>query len=117
MTLAREIQSSFQEYLKSNRQENPGTDLSVTVLTTRFWPGYKSHDLNLPSELVRRKYSLFSSRMILIMDNNSIFAPYCRSSAYKRSKYFMKQHHLVESSHGFIHLVPALSMRSLEREP
>lgn len=53
MTLAREIQSSFEEYLKSNRQENPGTDLSVTVLTTRFWPGYKSHDLNLPSELVR----------------------------------------------------------------
>ncbi|THU47451.1 hypothetical protein C4D60_Mb09t15660 [Musa balbisiana] len=53
MTLAREIQSSFQEYLKSNRQENPGTDLSVTVLTTRFWPGYKSHDLNLPSELIK----------------------------------------------------------------
>ncbi|CAL9088056.1 unnamed protein product [Musa acuminata var. zebrina] len=53
MTLAREIQSSFEEYLKSNRQENPGTDLSVTVLTTRFWPGYKSHDLNLPSELIK----------------------------------------------------------------
>ncbi|CAL9136947.1 unnamed protein product [Musa textilis] len=64
MTLAREIQSSFQEYLKSNRQENPGIDVSVTVLTAGFWPRYKSHDLDLPSEM-KGKYSLFSSPMII----------------------------------------------------
>ncbi|KAK6130494.1 hypothetical protein DH2020_035752 [Rehmannia glutinosa] len=30
-----------------------GTDLTVTVLTTGFWPSYKSSDLNLPAEMVK----------------------------------------------------------------
>ncbi|KAJ3669563.1 hypothetical protein LUZ60_011513 [Juncus effusus] len=53
LALAREHQTNFEEYLKSNSQVNAGLDLSVTVLTTGFWPSYKSFDLNLPSEMVR----------------------------------------------------------------
>ncbi|CAN4123225.1 unnamed protein product [Withania somnifera] len=53
LTLARENQASFEEYLSNNPAANPGIDLTVTVLTTGFWPSYKSFDLNLPAEMVR----------------------------------------------------------------
>ncbi|KAG0472152.1 hypothetical protein HPP92_016698 [Vanilla planifolia] len=53
LTLARENQSSFEEYLSNNAQASPGIDLTVTVLTTGFWPSYKSFDLNLPAEMVK----------------------------------------------------------------
>ncbi|PNX55238.1 cullin-1-like protein [Trifolium pratense] len=51
LTLARDNQLKFQEYLNENSYVNPGIDLTVTVLTTGFWPSYKSGDLNLPSEM------------------------------------------------------------------
>ncbi|KAK4372574.1 hypothetical protein RND71_007958 [Anisodus tanguticus] len=51
LTLARENQASFEEYLSNNPAANPGIDLTVTVLTTGFWPSYKSFDLNLPAEM------------------------------------------------------------------
>ncbi|KAF5207697.1 Cullin-1 [Thalictrum thalictroides] len=53
LTLAREHQTNFEEYLASNPATNPGIDLTVTVLTTGFWPSYKSFDLNLPAEMVK----------------------------------------------------------------
>ncbi|XP_075653953.1 cullin-1-like isoform X1 [Castanea sativa] len=53
LTLARENQTSFEEYLGNNSHANPGIDLTVTVLTTGFWPSYKSFDLHLPPELVK----------------------------------------------------------------
>ncbi|XP_031097803.1 cullin-1 isoform X1 [Ipomoea triloba] len=53
LTLARENQTSFEEYLSNNPSANPGIDLTVTVLTTGFWPSYKSFDLNLPAEMVK----------------------------------------------------------------
>ncbi|KAH0663640.1 hypothetical protein KY285_028626 [Solanum tuberosum] len=53
LTLAKENQSHFQEYLSNNSAANPGIDLTVTVLTTGFWPSYKSSDLSLPVEMVR----------------------------------------------------------------
>jgi len=53
LTLARENQTSFEEYLGNNSHANPRIDLTVTVLTTGFWPSYKSFDLNLPPELVK----------------------------------------------------------------
>lgn len=52
LTLARENQNNFEEYLANNPAANPGIDLTVTVLTTGFWPSYKSFDINLPSEMV-----------------------------------------------------------------
>ncbi|CAA6662059.1 unnamed protein product [Spirodela intermedia] len=52
LTLARENQAQFEEYLSNNPQVNPGIDLAVNVLTTGFWPSYKSFDLNLPAEMV-----------------------------------------------------------------
>ncbi|KAH1209174.1 Cullin-1 [Glycine max] len=53
LTLAKENQTSFEEYLTNNPNADPGIDLTVTVLTTGFWPSYKSFDLNLPAEMVR----------------------------------------------------------------
>ncbi|KAG5628238.1 hypothetical protein H5410_013456 [Solanum commersonii] len=53
LTLARENQGNFEEYLSNNPIANPGIDLTVTLLTTGFWPSYKSFDLNLPAEMVR----------------------------------------------------------------
>ncbi|KAF9604479.1 hypothetical protein IFM89_006801 [Coptis chinensis] len=53
LTLARENQTHFEEYLNNNPHVNPGIDLTVTVLTTGFWPSYKSFDLNLPAEMVK----------------------------------------------------------------
>ncbi|GAB4851262.1 hypothetical protein Ancab_030558 [Ancistrocladus abbreviatus] len=53
LTLARENQTYFEDYLHKNSDANPGIGLTVTVLTTGFWPSYKSLDLNLPQEMVR----------------------------------------------------------------
>eukprot|EP00245_Coleochaete_scutata_P004099 TRINITY_DN16351_c0_g1_i1.p1 TRINITY_DN16351_c0_g1~~TRINITY_DN16351_c0_g1_i1.p1 ORF type:complete len:743 (+),score=208.68 TRINITY_DN16351_c0_g1_i1:174-2402(+) len=53
LTLAKEQQTSFEEYLAENQHAHPGVDLTVTVLTTGFWPTYKSSDLALPAELVK----------------------------------------------------------------
>ncbi|KAF8038232.1 hypothetical protein BT93_B0934 [Corymbia citriodora subsp. variegata] len=53
MTLAKENQTSFEEYVSNNPNANPGIDLTVTVLTTDFWPSYKSFDLNLTAEMVK----------------------------------------------------------------
>jgi cullin 1 len=53
LTLARENQTSFEEYLSEAATSNPGIDLTVTVLATGFWPSYKSSDLALPAEMVR----------------------------------------------------------------
>ncbi|KAJ0768888.1 putative cullin protein, neddylation [Helianthus annuus] len=53
LALAKENQPHFEEYLSNNSNVNPGIDLTVTVLTTGFWPSYKSFDLNLPAELVK----------------------------------------------------------------
>ncbi|KAM1101801.1 hypothetical protein ACFX11_008199 [Malus domestica] len=53
LTIARDHQKGFEEYLHDNPAVNPGMDLTVTVLTTGYWPSYKSFDLNLPEEMVK----------------------------------------------------------------
>ncbi|KAJ4827943.1 Cullin-1 [Turnera subulata] len=53
LTLAKENQTGFEDYLANPQVTHPGIDLSVNVLTTGFWPSYKSSDLNLPAEMVR----------------------------------------------------------------
>ncbi|KAL3517467.1 hypothetical protein ACH5RR_020056 [Cinchona calisaya] len=53
LTLAKENQNQFQEYLNNNPVARPGIDLTVTVLTTGFWPSYKSSDLSPPAEMVK----------------------------------------------------------------
>lgn len=52
MTLARENQNSFEEYLNTSSGVNPGIDLTVSALNAGFWPSYKSHDVNIPAEMV-----------------------------------------------------------------
>ncbi|CAL9149330.1 unnamed protein product [Musa hybrid cultivar] len=53
LTLAKENQSCFEDYLYANPHAHPGTELSVSVLTTGFWPSYKSSDLTLPDEMIK----------------------------------------------------------------
>jgi len=53
LQLAKEHQSSFDEYLGNNPTTRTGIDLQVSVLTTGYWPSYKSSDINLPGEMVK----------------------------------------------------------------
>lgn len=52
LALAKENQNQFEDHLKSSTVASAGMDLTVTVLTTGFWPSYKSSDLSLPLEMV-----------------------------------------------------------------
>lgn len=51
LRLAREKQQQFEDW-KSSKSKDLGIDLTVTVLTTGFWPTYKAVDLALPEEMV-----------------------------------------------------------------
>ncbi|NP_001292986.1 cullin 1 [Solanum lycopersicum] len=53
LSLVKDNQTHFQEYISNNTATNPGIDMTVTVLTTGFWPGYKSCDLSLPVEMAK----------------------------------------------------------------
>ncbi|KAJ0988374.1 hypothetical protein J5N97_006730 [Dioscorea zingiberensis] len=53
LTISRDMQKSFEEFIQSNSEANPGIDLTVTVLTTGPWPSYKTCNLNLPPEMLR----------------------------------------------------------------
>jgi len=52
MNLSSDMQSAFSEHLR-DKEIKLETDLSVQVLTTGFWPTYKSDDLNLPAEMLQ----------------------------------------------------------------
>jgi len=51
MNLSSDIQTAFSEWMEE-KAKRLDTDLTVQVLTTGFWPTYKSDELNLPSEMV-----------------------------------------------------------------
>lgn len=53
LQLARDTQQSFDNWLDQDQARKPDVDLSVTVLTTGFWPTYKFTELALPSEMVK----------------------------------------------------------------
>lgn len=57
LTVARDHQTKFEEFISTHPELNPGIDLAVTVLTTGFWPTYKSFDINLPAEMVNLLFS------------------------------------------------------------
>mmetsp|Transcript_22229 Transcript_22229/g.71840 ORF Transcript_22229/g.71840 Transcript_22229/m.71840 type:complete len:749 (-) Transcript_22229:395-2641(-) len=52
MNLSQDIQSAFSDHIK-DKEIKLETDLTVQVLTTGFWPTYKSDDLNLPKEMLQ----------------------------------------------------------------
>ncbi|VFQ70077.1 unnamed protein product [Cuscuta campestris] len=53
LTLSKENQTDFEEYLSENPVAKPGIDLTVTVLNAFLWPRCKSFNLNLPPEMVK----------------------------------------------------------------
>ncbi|CAO2162479.1 unnamed protein product [Urochloa humidicola] len=53
VALAKDNQSKYENFISNNPELNPSVDLSVQVLTTGYWPTYKSSEMNLPSEMVK----------------------------------------------------------------
>ncbi|MCL7033035.1 hypothetical protein MKW94_018899 [Papaver nudicaule] len=53
LTVARENQSGYEEYVNSHDFAHPGMDFNITILTTGHWPTYKTIDLNLPTEMAQ----------------------------------------------------------------
>ncbi|KAK9861186.1 hypothetical protein WJX84_011054 [Apatococcus fuscideae] len=51
LQLARDKQQQFEEW-RTSQNKSLRIDLTVTVLTTGFWPSYKATDLALPQEMV-----------------------------------------------------------------
>ncbi|CAO2184574.1 unnamed protein product [Urochloa humidicola] len=52
VALAKDNQSKYENFI-SDLELHPSVDLSVQVLTTGYWPTYKSSEMNLPSEMVK----------------------------------------------------------------
>ena len=115
--MARENQTSFEEYLSNNSHANPGIDLTVTVLTTGFWPSYKSFDLNLPPELVIWNSIWYKFAMLIYfveVANILLFFCYCfRSSVLKFSGNSIKQKQSTENLHGYTLWVLVISVGNL----
>ncbi|KAL8142821.1 hypothetical protein V2J09_015853 [Rumex salicifolius] len=53
LTLAKEKQTEFDNYIKSNPYSNPGIEFKPTVLNSAFWPLCKSVSMNLPQEMAK----------------------------------------------------------------
>ncbi|KAI3944785.1 hypothetical protein MKW92_046848 [Papaver armeniacum] len=53
LALARDLQTGYDEYVNNTNYGHPGTEFNVTVLTTGYWPTYKTLDLNLPTVMLQ----------------------------------------------------------------
>ncbi|XP_039123636.1 cullin-1-like [Dioscorea cayenensis subsp. rotundata] len=53
LALSRDSQTKFISHLQDKVDAKPGFDFSVTVLTSGFWPTYKTFNLNLPPEMLK----------------------------------------------------------------
>ncbi|GKV31524.1 hypothetical protein SLEP1_g40204 [Rubroshorea leprosula] len=53
LTLAKQNEVAFEDFLSTIPYIDLGIDFAVTVLTDRRWPCYKSFHLNLPTEMVK----------------------------------------------------------------
>ena len=53
VTVSIETQADFKAYIDNYSNMHPGIELAVTVLSTGFWPTYKSSEINLPSEMLK----------------------------------------------------------------
>ncbi|CAL5072266.1 unnamed protein product [Urochloa decumbens] len=51
--LAKDNIVKFDEFISNNPELNISVDLSVQILTTGYWPTYKSSEINLPSEMIK----------------------------------------------------------------
>ena len=52
LNLAKEESKKFTEYCNSNGQlANNSLEFNVTILTTSYWPTYKTFDLSIPRDI------------------------------------------------------------------
>ncbi|CAN6205668.1 unnamed protein product [Urochloa humidicola] len=51
--LAKDNLVKYEEFISNNPELHPSVELSVQVLTTGYWPTYKSSEINLPSQMVK----------------------------------------------------------------
>lgn len=98
LTLAKENQASFEEYLSGNSAAYPGIDLTVTVLTTGFWPTYKTFDLNPPAEMVKC-VEVFKGFYETKTKHRKLTWIYSLGSCHLNAKFEQKSFELIVSTH------------------
>lgn len=107
LSLAKENQNKYVEYRSIKGVARTGIDLNVTVLTTGFWPTYKSSDLNLPSEMVQAAtLPIYHDDTLFYFDKdqgNYVDVCCLRSSVLRIIRTSIKTSQKVESLHGFTH--------------
>jgi len=52
ISLAADLKKNYDQFKKDDAESADIADISVTVLTTGFWPSYKQCDLTIPPELI-----------------------------------------------------------------
>mmetsp|Transcript_15091 Transcript_15091/g.45575 ORF Transcript_15091/g.45575 Transcript_15091/m.45575 type:complete len:755 (-) Transcript_15091:786-3050(-) len=52
LQLARDNQQAFEEWCQGQANSGSVVDITVSVLTTGYWPSYKTLDLTLPQEMI-----------------------------------------------------------------
>ena len=52
ISLATDLKKNYDSFKKDDAESADIADISVTVLTTGFWPSYKQCDLTIPPELI-----------------------------------------------------------------
>ena len=54
LAIGHDHQADFESYVKADSSRSTGKlDFSVQVLTTGYWPTYKTMDVNLPPSMVK----------------------------------------------------------------
>ncbi|KAK9737600.1 Cullin protein neddylation domain [Popillia japonica] len=51
--LSQDINSCFKEHLQNNVKPNITTELSISILTSSFWPSYPNYLVTLPEEMIQ----------------------------------------------------------------
>lgn len=61
LTVSRDHQTKFEQFVAGHIELNPRIDLSVTVLNLVHWPSYQTSDITLPEEMVSSLFDHFKS--------------------------------------------------------
>lgn len=88
--LAKDNQTKYEKYISRNPELHPSVDLSVQVLTTGYWPTYKSSEINLPSEMVRQSVLIISTGRLSLVQLLELICVF-RLSVWRCSRGFINQ--------------------------
>jgi cullin 1 len=66
ITISREHQIRFDEFVAERPELNPRIKLSVAVLTPANWPSYNTAKIHLPAEMVSSLFDIFNNTIAFI---------------------------------------------------